>query len=139
MMHGSARHFLEQVSVDVVGYPSISHFVISGFRQHKQAILGDIEEMFLQSGVREKDQSALRFFYKEAPTLSREVYKTQARNYAGSWLASLGELKNIIQLSCFCGGRSHFKWASSSTHGSLFDAHDLPICANFALRQNASD
>ena len=45
------------------------------FRQHQYAISADIEEMFLQVGVSEKDQPSLRFLWRETPSEVIKVYE----------------------------------------------------------------
>ena len=49
--------------------------VLIRFRQHEFAVSADIEGMFLQVGVLEKDQPCLRFLWREEPSQNNEVYQ----------------------------------------------------------------
>ena len=50
-------------------------FVLLRFRQHKYAVSADIKGMFLQVGVREEDQTSLRFLWREDATSSVVVHQ----------------------------------------------------------------
>ena len=49
--------------------------IILKFRQHRYAVSADIECMFLQVGVPEKDQTSLRFLWREDPTQKVGVHQ----------------------------------------------------------------
>ena len=49
--------------------------VLLRFRQHQFAVSADIEGMFLQVGVPDRDQPSLRFLWREEPTTKVVVYQ----------------------------------------------------------------
>ena len=50
-------------------------YIILKFRQHRYAVSADIEGMFLQVGVPDKDQTSLRFSWREDPTQKVVVHQ----------------------------------------------------------------
>ena len=50
--------------------------VLLRFRQHQFAVSADIESMFLQVGVPDRDQPSLRFLWREDPTTNVVVYQS---------------------------------------------------------------
>ena len=50
-------------------------YIILKFRQHQYAVSADIEGMFLQVGVPDKDQTSLRFLWREYPTQKVVVHQ----------------------------------------------------------------
>ena len=50
-------------------------YIILNFRQHRYAVSADIEGMFLQLGVPNKDQTSLRFLWREDPTQKVVVHQ----------------------------------------------------------------
>ena len=55
--------------------------ILLRFRQHQYAVLADIEGMFPQVGVPEKDQPALRFLWRETPSEVIKVYQYTRHNF----------------------------------------------------------
>ena len=78
VLNGAALFHKQSLNSALMTRPDLLQnllYVILKFRQHRYAVSADIEGMFLQVGVPDKDQTSLRFLWREDPTQKVVVHQ----------------------------------------------------------------
>ena len=78
VLNGAAKFHGTSLNKSLLTGPDLLQNLIDillRFRQHQFAVSADIEGMFLQVGVPDRDQPSLRFLWREDPTTNVVVYQ----------------------------------------------------------------